>query len=308
MVTSLQALGHTVPFQDSSAPVQIHFSQPTWYEFFPNQYKIGYTPWESTELPEDWLPRINQVDELWATSPWVKNVYENAGVKPPVYVYEHGVEKIWTPLRRTPNRKLRFLHMGEPAPRKSGQMALDAFRAAFGDRDDVELTIKANIYNTTRAYQGTSIIGQPQEIYNNVKLIVKTMDTNELISLVHQHHALVYPSWGEGFGLIPLQALATGMPVLSTYEWAPYARFLLKPLRIESRLVDTKWPEMHPGKMYEPDFDSLVQAYLTVYDRYRTLSGKAYLNSYKIREEYNWLRLTNNAWNRIVKKFENFSS
>jgi glycosyltransferase involved in cell wall biosynthesis len=54
----------------------------------------------------------------------------------------------------------------------------------------------------------------------------------ELVNLYHRHHVLIYPTWGEGFGFIPAQALASGMPVITTYPWAEYKEFI-GPLKIK---------------------------------------------------------------------------
>lgn len=300
IVTSLQALGHDVPFKDRTAPVQIHFSQPVWYDFYPEQYKIGYTPWESSELPVGWLEEFNALDELWTPSPLIAKWYREAGVEVPIKVYEHGVDKIWTPKRRRRGDKLKFLHVGEPAPRKGGQMTLDAFREAFGDRTDVHLTIKAFGRNNTRA---PGLERSPQKAYKNVSLITREYSEEELVFLHHNHDALVYPGWGEGFGLIPIQALATGMPTICTGAWAPYSRFILPELTLSSKLVDSPWPQVHNGKMFEPSYDDLVKAFLSIDSNYDMLAGRSFKNSFNVVTEYDWIELTRNAFADIVEKF-----
>ena len=47
----------------------------------------------------------------------------------------------------------------------------------------------------------------------------------------------MYPTWGEGFGFIPLQGLASGMPVISTYDWSHYVDYM-GPLKLKSKLTD----------------------------------------------------------------------
>jgi len=176
---------------------------------------------------------------VWATSQWVADVYKSEGVTVPIFVYEHGIDTDWTPRRRyTDNGVVRFLHVGEPAPRKGGQMAMEAFRDVFGDRKDVRLTIKAWRHSTIRVYdRQKSIIGLPQDVYPNMKTIYNNLEGPEMVHLFHQHDVLVYPSMGEGFGFIPLQALATGMPTICTEVWAPYRRFLSPELALGSKLV-----------------------------------------------------------------------
>lgn len=299
MISSLQKLGHTVPYDDKRAQVQICFSQPNWYKFHDGQYRIGYTPWESTEIPDSWRPKITDVDELWTPSEWIADVYRDLGVSSDVHVYRHGINPVFKPKLRTPRQKLRFLHVGEPAPRKGGQFALDAFRAAFGNKDDVHLTIKAFLENRTRAYEGGMIIGAA-DTFNNVSIEVGSVSTEELVGVYHRHDVLVYPSWGEGFGLIPLEAMATGMPAIVTQGWATYEKHVLP---LKSKLGISPWQHMHPGKMWEPDFDDLVDWYRDVYDSFAGYADSAFESASVIHREYDWQRLTRNAFDHIVQKF-----
>jgi len=59
------------------------------------------------------------------------------------------------------------------------------------------------------------------------------MSVENLVNLYHTHHCLVYPTWGEGFGFIPLQGLASGMPTITTYPWANYEKYI-GPLKLKS--------------------------------------------------------------------------
>lgn len=305
MVRSLQELGHEVPFQDESCKVQIHFSQPEWYDFYDNQYKIGYTPWESSELPEHWLDGFNECDEVWTPSPLIAEWYKDAGVTKPIFIYEHGVDsEVWTPRHRTAKTKLKFLHHGEPAPRKGGEMAVKAFRAAFGDRDDVHLTIKGHNRSTIRVKDRMgSIVGQPHELYDNVTLLTGEYDEADLVNLYLRNDVLVYPGYGEGFGLIPLQAMATGMPVICTEAWAPYKRFLLPELRLSSKLGDSPWPGMHPGKMFFPEYDHLVEIYRDVAENFDAYADKAHRIQPRVVKAYDWLDLTEQAFEHVTEAF-----
>ncbi|WNN95402.1 glycosyltransferase [Streptomyces phage Watermoore] len=298
MVRSLQKLGHRVPFADKNCPIEIFFSQPDYWEWS-NQfnYHIGYTPWESTQLPPGWLEHMNLADEVWTTSEIIRRWYTAAGVKN-VRVYPHGIDPIWTPKNRNIYEKMRFLHMGEPAPRKGGQMAVDAFRAAFGDNPDVELTVKAHRLNNARRIENGRILG-PITDYSNVKLVTQELPEDHLVGFVKQFHCMVYPSWGEGFGLIPFQALATGMPTICTGKWAHYKDYL-GPLSLDSKLVDSPWPGVHPGKMLEPSFDDLVEKYRFAYEHFDSLSNYFYIQAPKLHAEYNWEKLTEEAFAHLI--------
>lgn len=302
VVTSLQELGHEVQFDDPTAPVQISFCQPTWMKFHPGQYRIGYTPWESTELPHMWVEAFNNCDEVWATSPWVANVFEMRGVKVPIKVYEHGLDPKWQPVKRQNDGVVKFLHMGEPALRKGGQMALDAFREAFGDREDVHLTIKAYLVNYIRVWSNGDVVHPEDAHYNNVTVINEMMHPHELTALYADHDVMVYPSYGEGFGFIPLQSLGTGMPTICTDEWAPYRNFL-GPLALKGRWDRSIWA-LHPGDVYYPKYDDLVGTLRFAAKEIDWLHTYYYKQAEAIHQAYNWTEKTAEAFDHIFKMFE----
>lgn len=302
VIKSLQALGHKVPFDDASAPVQISFCPPQWYKFHEGQYRIGYTPWESTELPDGWLKKMNECDEVWATSEWVANVYEMAGVKRPINVYHHGLDHRWAPKKREVGDVVKFLHMGEPALRKGGQMTVDAFRAEFGDRQDVHLTVKAYHQHFLRVWHNGEIT-TPDKAYNNVSVITEQMHFDELLQLYYDHDVLLYPSYGEGFGFIPLQALGTGMPVISTHSWAPYEKYM-RELSIGARRDRSIWA-LHPGDVLYPKYDDLkvVMRYITDKEELEHAHYVGFKRAEGIHKEYDWVAKTEKAFEHIVAKF-----
>jgi len=304
IVNSLKELGHNVPFQSPHAPVQLNFSQPHFFKMHRGQYQISYTPWESTVIPETWKENLKFVDEIWTTSDWCANVFEDNGYKN-VRVFPHGIEDIWKPRRRRPSDVLKFLHLGEPAPRKAGQMVVDAFVNLFKNDPRYSLTIKGYKTNTTRIYNNyidKNIIGLPNDIYNNIKIITDDMNISQLVNLYYEHDVLVYPSYGEGFGFIPLQALASGMPTICTDGWAHYDKYL-GPLKLKSELIDSPWPFPHEGKVFEPNYQHLLELMRDVAINFAAYSGYYYAQSTKIHEDYSWLQLTNNAFDHIFKKF-----
>jgi glycosyltransferase involved in cell wall biosynthesis len=305
IINSLQKLGHETPYQDPNSLVQLNFSQPNHFKLHRKQYQIGYTPWESTKLPKEWYEKLFLCNEIWTTSDWCKEVFESNGAEN-VRVFPHGIDSdLWVPKKRIQSDKIRFLHLGEPAPRKGGQMVVDAFIYLFGNNPDYELTIKAYKNNTTRVYNNyidKEIIGLPHEKFNNIKLIEDDYDETQLRDLYYKHDVLVYPSYGEGFGFIPLQALASGMPVISTYDWAHYKNFI-GPLKLKSKLIESPWPFPHPGKVFEPNYEHLLEVMKDFANNSKPYSSYYYAQSTKIHKEYDWLQLTDNAFKHIVEKF-----
>jgi len=306
MVNSLHELGHKVTWSNPKAQVQINFTQPHLYKFHKNQYQIGYTPWESTGMRRDWVEKLNTCDEVWATSHWNADVYKTNGVEKDINVYPHGIEKVWTPYKRTVGNTFKFLHVGEPAPRKGGQLTVDTFIKLFGNNPKYHLTIKAHNSHTLRTYDKFGRLVFPTDIYSNITIITEEYNIDQLVNLFHRHHCLIYPTWGEGFGFIPLQALATGMPTITTYPWAEYEEFI-GPLKLKSQLTNETLPKAvgdpHIGQMFKPNQNHLQEQMLDVVENFKPYSGYYYAQSTKILDKFDWIKLTKNAIKNLEEKF-----
>jgi glycosyltransferase involved in cell wall biosynthesis len=304
IMNSLTRLGYDWSENDKSADVEIWFDQPYLWDFSDGPYKIGYHPWESTQLPPGWAEIMNQCDEIWTPSPVIADWYGRySGIKVPVYVFEHGVEPIWTPVERKKEGKFKFLHLGAEATRKGMAETRRAMFDAFGHNSDIELTFKMHS-------DGWKVSG-----WYGVHFITESLSVKELVELYQSHHAYVYPSWGEGFGLTPLQAMATGMPTITLPAWAPYAEHLNPKLSVgselsnppENHILINKWKMMHPGKMWKPNHDDLVDAMRYSYENYDECVRESLSHVDQIRAYYDWDRLTDEAFKNLNMRLENSS-
>jgi glycosyltransferase involved in cell wall biosynthesis len=300
---SFKKAGIECNIKDKTANIGISFIQPSNYLFAENQYKIGYTPWESTELLYGWeTPLKHIIDELWVTSHWNKEIFSKHTDKP-IFVYTHGVLDTWIPKKRSINksRPFRFLHIGEPSFRKDAQSVVDAFTSLFGNNPEYELVLKCSRLNTTRIIDRNTgnTLGSPSSHYSNIKIIESMLTQDQMQSLYDQCDVFVYPSWGEGFGFNPLQAMAQGIPTICTSGWAEYKNFITMPL--DSEWASSPWQETHPGLMLKPNYAQLkffMEDVVSDYDHYASI---AFANAKPIHEEFNWDKVSKPAVERLKK-------
>jgi glycosyltransferase involved in cell wall biosynthesis len=289
ILNSLGNLGYEVGVEN--ADVNIWFDQPHWINWTPGQYRIAYFPWESTKLMPEWYPILNSADEVWTTSDLIARwLRADAGITPPVYVFEHGVDKVWTPMRREVDDKIKFLHLGFESARKYGPQTLNLFRKAFADDHRVSLTMKMNMSGWNIQKEG------------KVTIINRKQTLTELISLFHDHHAFIYISAGEGFGLPALQAIASGMPAVVNPEWAPYSSFLDERLTVSSVMKKSPWQDIHPGEVFRPNYDEFVDKMRFLADNYVDCARFAYDQTEQIFKYYDWDRLTAEAFENLQKR------
>lgn len=291
IITSLRKMGHTVHFNDPTADVGFVFNHPSDGKFYPNQYNILYFPWESTAVRRGWEKVMDSVDELWTPSPWCAGVFSTI-TSTPIYVYEHGVDHKWKRKLRGGRDKVKFFHQGAEAARKNGWEVVSAFRRAFPAQNDVELTLK---------YYNPKMIKMPN-VLGRVRYVNEEWPLRKLIQEYHEHDVYVYPSSGEGFGLTPLQAMASGMPTITVKEWAPYSDMLSPELTLSGTLVSSTWDEIHPGKVYRINFDDIVDRMRYAYENIDRLSSESYELAPQVHRRYDWMTLTRETFGALEQR------
>lgn len=290
IVQTLNSMGIQTPWRDDAARVSISFCQPDWYSQAENQFRIGYTPWESTEIPSWWVQHMNSMSLMWTTSSFCRDVFISNGVENDIIVVPHGIDEHDFPLRkRSYSEPFTFIHIGEPAVRKNGQMVVDAFLEVFGKDDSTRLIIKANGHAECRLREPFG----PVDRHPRIELIKDRYSVSELAMLYLRAHALIYPSRGEGFGLIPFQGICTGLPTAAVV-WGGITEFGEHCIPIDYRVVDSGH-DYHIGQWAEPDFDSVCRVMLDIREHYDTYARKAYESAIFLRQEMSWSRILTRA-------------
>lgn len=286
--------------------VQLYYGSPPGF-FYPHQYKIQMTQWESTLVPPHWVDHAKDYDEWWTANQFGADAFINAGVPAEkIHIYEHGVDaSMWTPKKRGQNNVIRFLHVDSGSPRKRASLAVEAFKKAFGNNPDYELTLKYSHHDATQQdwfdQHTLETYGDWESL--NIRHIRENMSIEQLINLFHFHDILIYPSEGEGFGLIPLQALATGMPTISTSRWCSYDKYFSGNI-IDSKMGVSDVVETYTryGDVVLPDLDSMISIMKATVDDFKAQSEKFYLQVPEVVADYDWQKRTSLAMDSLIRR------
>jgi starch synthase len=101
-------------------------------------------------------------------------------------------------------RTLKLLYAGRVTQRKGMKYLLEAMKGF--SKSEVELHIIGNVYGSGNAFKRYS------ELYR----YSTGLSQNELFKIYCNYDALVFPSVLEGFGLVTVEAMGAGLPVITT--------------------------------------------------------------------------------------------
>lgn len=264
-------------------------------------YNIGFSYWETNRLPSDWVSRMNQMDEVWTTSQWAKDVFISSGVTVPVYAFNLGVNDYFQPrLRERRSGDFTFMSIGSPSTRKNSQMAVDAFLKLFDGKEGVSLLYKTMDAPDARIKRGGEVF--PISTHPQIRIVDRDLPMNQLADLYEQADCVVYPTSGEGWGMLPFQSIAKGIPTICTNATActEYAEMSVP--------LDYQWGTMNFSGIYsdagswaEPNFDDLCDKMLYVYNNYKEVAEYTYNNAVANYEKMKWDTAVKDYYNRLCQ-------
>lgn len=261
---------------DSRGSVNVHMSVPNvckgWVQ---GQHRVVFTMWETTVLDAGFVRWLGQYDQVLV--PCQHNVELFGQFHPDVRVVPLGVDhKFWRPQPRVEGGPFRFAAGGSLWRRKGLDVVVRAFEAL--KLRDAVLHIKAAPHALD-----TPTGGFPA----NVVLDREWMSPEVQRDWFNRADCFIAVSRGEGFGLMPLQAMALGVPniVSDTSGQREFIDAATAVVPVRSVRADTV------GEWDEPDQGVLEEHMMTMYKNRDTIRELAELNIPKT-ERFAWKHST----------------
>ncbi|HEX4179556.1 MAG TPA: glycosyltransferase [Caulobacteraceae bacterium] len=249
------------------------------------RYNIGIWYWELPTLRPEWQALMEHFDAFWAPTPFIARILSQSTAKPvrlvpPYLPYLNRLE----PRRPPDGRAAHFIYCFDAnsiIERKNPALLLDAFLEAFRRHSDARLTFKVT-YPNRRIPELERLYAVAKE-KPNVQIIDHLLTDAEIHQLMASATAYVSPHRSEGLGLTLVEAMALGVPVIST-PFSGVADFVTPQTAwpIDYKLValtDDHGPYPRGFVWADPDLDSLIEAMVSVASdpagaRERALSGR----------------------------------
>lgn len=200
-------------------------------------YRIARVMYEATEIPTGWTEALHEFDEIWAPSAWGRRLLVHSGVPmSKVRVMPEGLDTqtqfnprafnktqarglIYPPAVRD---HFVFLSVAKWENRKAYKELIEAFSREFSQIEKVSLVLRTTPPRPL-AQELQDILGD-RDLPKNVWLLGHQPDTRYQLMLAGAD-AFVLASHGEGWGRPIVEAMAMGLPVITT-NWSGPTEFI----------------------------------------------------------------------------------
>ncbi len=187
---------------------------------------VGFIWWDLTVLPEHLRLGLEFFDVLLSGSGFVQSTMANHVPRTPVLFAEHPM-RLPSDIQSNRHRfglpdgafivGMGFDPHSDPA-RKNPFAAVEAFRFAFPQEPDQHLVIKMSSSKGI-SQKMRALIDRMQALINGdprIHLIEETLPYSDLLSLYASFDVFMSLHRSEGLGLVPLEAMLLGKPVVAT--------------------------------------------------------------------------------------------
>lgn len=187
-----------------------------------NSHTVGFFLWETSEAPRVQRLGIELVDEIWAPTQYVADVYARFA---PTHMVGKGLYRgslgasTRPEARAVPFKFLTVFNFDSSIERKNPLAAVEAFKQAFPNGENVQLIVKTSNVNPghwSNALRHWERLTAACEGDTRIKLLLLHYPEAQMEELIRESSCLVSLHRSEGFAYVIADAMAHGVPVIAT--------------------------------------------------------------------------------------------
>ena len=310
-----------------SDDINIHFFNVNALpdEFMPRKWprlpgkNIHWAIFETTKLKKQLVDWLSEADLVFVPSAWGKAVLIDHDISEDVIeVIPEGVDTAkFHPLIRPgyANQQddiYRVLVVSKFEARKGFPELLQGYAKAFGSDPQVRLLLKsdslwmeklgdgsyeANLAELQKQVEDTGI--------TNAKFLNGELSDDELSHLYNACDVLLFPSRAEGWGLPLIEAIASGMPVATTY-YSGHTEFLAS-VKDKVGLIDHVMVPVNQGinvgEWANASADDIAERLVEMRMNKSDYAARALEASETIRRDFSWQRAAERCVEVLARKY-----
>lgn len=291
-----QAIGHDI----NPDCLEIQHVQPPAFKNAIVERRWMYTMFETTHTPKSWIKMLNNAERIIVPSSWLVDSWKEQGVTKPIDVVGHGIDpEVFYYLDRPIRDTYTFVHYCQLSSRKGTDLVAKAFVEEFANETDARLVVKNTYPFFPIPYH------LPWTTY-----ISATYSKEQMREFLFEADCMVFPTRGEGFGLPPFEAMATGLPTIVT-NWGGCADYIdtsdTLPINYKmgraiefDHIYDKFWDVGEDaGEWAEPDIDHLKAQMRWAYEHREEAKAMGKRAAERIAKDWTWKAQIKKLYNII---------
>lgn len=264
---------------------------------------LVHTMFDADLLPPSWVHVLNRAGLIWVPSAFCERVFRDSGVERPIIVEGYGIDpEVFAYVERG------WL-AGEQAASQNGEYTFLTQCGVWGDRKNALAVMRAfaklNLPKSkliVKMRSGSGFITEDTKTNRNVVFRVGDMPVEEWAGLMGLCDCFVSVSSGEGFSLVPLEAMATGLPTI-VQSWGGPLDYIddgRTALGVRPRAF--VWAEQYnavfgsEARWAEPDFDHLCERMKWCYENRDAAAELGKRAAAAVLERWTWSAATRRAY------------
>lgn len=266
LINELQNQGVKISTYKKDQKIGFLFHSPQALIKLENPVKLIYTMFESDKIPDEWIEYLQIADKVFVPTQWCMEVFAKSGIATEVVPLGYN-DKIYKYkeryVKRDKNEPFTFIHYNAFNIRKGFLEVLKAFNKAFEKDEPVKMIFKTTLNQIP--------LPLPPTQYPNIEVITGAKPEEEMRDLLYRSDCFVFPSRGEGFAIPPLEAMATGLPVIVPNAHG-ITEYFNPEYMYEAKIKETcpaiyaRYKGIDVGKMVVTDIDQLAQQMRFIYE------------------------------------------
>ena len=281
------------------------FFFPTLSEQFVKGTIVKWGIFETDSLPDEYISYLKRSHLIWVPSQWAKTVLISHGLDGDhIHIVHEGVNPdIYHPYCRpksSTSKSFRFFMCGKKETRKGFDELLAGFKIAFGGDKTTELYLKADYFWVGQTQSDAKQDELSRQIdrlgLTNVVPVSGALSTSDMALLYNSYDAMIFPSRAEGWGLPLIEAIACGLPVISTF-YSGHGEYLNaiegQFVRLDHQLQPISCPEFLQhwragGQWAVVSPEEIASKLVFLKENYNSFQQHAMTASQTIRDHFSW--------------------